>query len=53
MQVGKFFPVGMFLLNLHTICYGNQTSNYFETESMLMQTSVEEYIGLADAFNEN
>ncbi len=43
MQVGKFFLVGIFLLNLQAILYGNQTNNCFETEAML--------IGLADCFN--
>ena len=49
-RVGMMFPVAMLLFNLHTLFYGNQGSAYFhEGESLLLELSVEEYIGLADA----
>eukprot|EP00961_Rhodomonas_salina_P221214 2990551-Rhodomonas_salina.1 len=35
--VGKLFPLGLFFLNIHTLLYGNQTSNYFGTERMLLE----------------
>jgi hypothetical protein len=46
--VGKLFPLGLFFLNIHTLFYGNQTSNYFASERMLLEIEVEEFIGLAD-----
>ena len=47
--VGKLFPLGMLFLNVHTLFYGNQTANYFETERMLLEVDVEEYFRVADA----
>jgi hypothetical protein len=49
-QVGKLFPLGIFFLNIHTILYGNLTSAYFQTERMLLEVTVEEYIAMADLF---
>eukprot|EP00961_Rhodomonas_salina_P265307 3586361-Rhodomonas_salina.1 len=48
MQVGKVFPLAMLFYNLRSMFYGNQTSAYFETEKMLMDVTVEEYLGKAE-----
>ncbi len=48
MQVGKLFPLGIFFLNMHTILYGNTTSSYFQTERLLLDVTLEEYIAMAD-----
>ena len=48
MQVGKVFPLAMLFYNLHSMFYGNQTSAYFETKKMLVDVTVEEYLGKAE-----
>ncbi|EKX49862.1 hypothetical protein GUITHDRAFT_103287 [Guillardia theta CCMP2712] len=49
-QVGKLFPLAMFIFNIHTLFYGNQTTAYFEGEHMVLDVSVEDYLSLADEF---
>ena len=49
-RCGQMFPVSMLFFNLRTIFYGNQTASYFEGENMLLELTVEEYLGLADLF---
>ena len=48
MQVGKLFPVGIFLYNVRALLYGCQTATYFGQEECLLSMSVEEYIKLGN-----
>ena len=42
--VAKYHIVGVFLVNLHTWCYGNQTMVYFDCETL----SLDQYLLLID-----
>ena len=44
----QMFPVAMLFFNLRTIFYGNQATSYYEGESMLLSTTLEEYLGMSD-----
>ena len=48
MCVGKLFPLAIFCYNLRSLLYGNQTACYYEQEELLLNLSVEQYIGLAN-----
>lgn len=49
-RCGQMFPVSMLFYNLRTLLYGNQAASYYEGEKMLLEVTVEEYLGLADLF---
>ncbi len=46
-RVGQMFPVAMFFYNVRSMFYGNQAAAYYDGESMLLETTVEEYLALA------
>ncbi len=51
-RVGQMFPVAMLLYNIRSLFYGNQAVAYYEGEQMTLDIQLEEYLGLADQFNE-
>ncbi len=46
-QVGKMFPVCVFLYNLRSLYYGNQAARYFGTEELITRVSARAYCDLA------
>ena len=48
MQVGKIFPLAMLFYNLRSLFYGNQTAAYFESDKVLRDITVEQYLAKAN-----
>lgn len=46
---GQYFNLAVFFTNLLTLFRGSQVASYFETEELLFQVTVKEYMAMAGA----
>ena len=49
MRPGQYFILAVFFTNLLTLFRGSQVVSYFETEQLLFEVSVQEYLSMASA----
>jgi hypothetical protein len=49
MRPGQYFGLAVFFTNLLTLFRGNQVASYFETEDLLFEVSVQQYLSMASA----